>query len=433
MFENEEKQLGEIKSRLDDLQIPEDQLNDAIQQGFLLADSALRTQRRKRRKSLWTIAIAAIFLLAFVTSIRVSPVFANVVASIPGMGKIVDLVEFDKGLQGIFANDYYQPLHVSQTKDDLTLTIDGVILDETGVVISYTLEAPFSLNGLKYKEINLVHAGKIVPPGSWSYDHPNQPHASRKEDIISILFLDKQAFDTQDFALEVQLDNAKETAFTLPEKVKKGKVYTLNKEVVVEQQKMTIRDITIHPLRVVVTMTFDEANTMKLLNFENMRIEDGKGEVWSSIRNGTSGLGFGENEQTFYLQSNYFEQPKALYFKMGKIQALPKEEAYLVVDLQKQQVLKQPSDGKLEVTKMTLDTIEARFPKGKEQFNYHLFLGTENVDGESVDYEHKSSWRDEGYEYAGILFRTDQLKNPLKISISAYPNYINGDVSIELK
>ena len=52
MFENEEKQLREVRSKLEELPIPNEQLNDAIQQGFIIADSEWRAKRRKRRKSL---------------------------------------------------------------------------------------------------------------------------------------------------------------------------------------------------------------------------------------------------------------------------------------------------------------------------------------------------------------------------------------------
>ena len=56
------------------------------------------------------------------------------------MDKLVEYIHKDKGLEGIVANNYYQKIDASQTKDDVTLTIDGVILDETGMVISVALD-----------------------------------------------------------------------------------------------------------------------------------------------------------------------------------------------------------------------------------------------------------------------------------------------------
>ncbi|MFJ7934215.1 DUF4179 domain-containing protein [Sporosarcina sp. NPDC096371] len=435
MFENEEKQLREARFKLEDLPIPDVQLDDAIQQGFIIADSEWRAKRRKRRRSLWTVAVAAIFLFAFVTSIRVSPAFAHAVASIPGMGKLVEYIQYDKGLQEIMDNEYYQSLHASQMKDDITLTIDGVILDESGIVISYTLEAPYSIKDLDYKDIKLYHNGKEMPPGTMSYNNPDQKHANRREDLIQIVFGEKPSLKGRDFVFELRLKNAKETVFslpfTLPKEVKKGKVFALNKEIKVENQKMTIQEVTIYPLRVEVKMAFDESNTLEILNFEDLRIEDDQGEVWSSTRNGFVGQG----GNAFYLESNYFKQPKKLYLKLDKMQAIPKDESYLLVDFQEQEVLKQPSDGKFEVTTITPTMLEGRV-RGKafeSELSYFLFSMTEDADGNVVDHASQSNWNYEGYEYYKIEFEKQPYKNPIRINFSAYPSYINGDISVELK
>lgn len=439
MFDNEEQQLREVRSKLEDLPIPDVQLDEAVQQGFIIADAEWRVKRRKRRKSLWSITVAAIFLLTFVTSIRVSPAFAHAVASIPGMGKLVEYIQYDKGLQGIMDNEYYQSVHASQMKDDLTLTIDGVILDESGIVISYTLEAPYSIENLNYKGIKLYHNGEEMPPGIMSYNNPNQKHTNRREDLIQIVFGEKPSLTSQDFVLELQLDNEKETVFTLPftlpKEVKKGKVFVVNEEIEVENQKMTIQEVTIYPLRVEVKMAFDESNTMKVLNFEDLRIEDDKGEVWSSIENGFSGQGFNEEGRVFYLQSNYFKQPKKLYVKLNKIQAILKDESYLLVDLEKKEVLKQPSDGKFEVTTITPIMLEGRIREEafESERGYFPFYTVEDADGEAIDTPSRSAGHYEGYANYSIEFEEQPYKNPLRINFSAYPNYINGDISVELK
>ncbi|WP_342513324.1 DUF4179 domain-containing protein [Sporosarcina sp. FSL K6-1522] len=435
MFDNEEKQLREMKSELDKLPIPTEQLNDAIQQGVLVADAKWRTKRRKRRKSLWMTVAAAVLLLAFVTSIRVSPAFANAVASIPGMGKLVEYIQFDKGLQGVMDNEYYQSIHASQTKDDMTLTIDGVILDESGIVIAYTLEAPYSIEDLDYKDIKLYHNGEEMPPGMMSYNNPDQKHPNRREDLIQIVFGEKPSLKGQDFVLELQLKGAKETVFslpfTLPKEVKKGKVFVLDKEIEVENQKMTIQEVTIYPLRVEVKVAFDESNTMEILYLEDLRIEDDRGEVWSSTRNGVIGQG----GSAFYLESNYFKRPEKLYLKLNKIQAILKDESYLLVDLQKKEVLKQPSDGKFEVTTMTSSMLEGRIREEviESERGYFIFSAAEDADGNDVGYASQGNWNYEGYENYNIKFEKQPYKNPIRINFSAYPNYINGDISIELK
>lgn len=438
MFENEEKQLREIRSELEQISIPEAALDDAIKKGFQGAASSFKRKRQKRRKSLWSIVIVAILLLTFATSIRMSPAFANAVASIPGMEKFVEMMQDDKGIEGIVANDYYQPIHASQTKDNLTLAINGVILDETGIVMSYTLEGPFPIQGIDYESIDILHNGERIESHSYSYNDPEQRHENRKVDILKYYFLEKETFNSQDFVLEIQLRNKEKThfsiPFTLPDKVKEGRVYTLNKAIEIENQKLTIQDVTIYPLRVEVRLALAETNTMKMFHFEDMRIEDEKGEVWSRIQSGSIGDNLGESNPIIYLQSNYFEQPRKLYLKFNEIQALEKSEAFLLVDVHEQEVLKQPSVGELKVMSMDTNHIEIRFPvQEEEHFGYFLFSNIENADGEDINSSEQSMWNGDGFEYNRISLEGLNLKNPLKVNLWAYPNYIKKAVSVEIK
>lgn len=435
MFEHEEQQLSQMKKKLDERPLPTEQLSEAIQRGVTAAQFEVVKSRKRRKKALGLIIAAALLFLTFVTSIRVSPAFANAVASLPGMGKIVELIQFDKGLQAIIDNDYYQSIDASNTKDDITLTIKGAILDESGMILSYTLEAPYKINDVRYKDIQLLHNGKEIP-ASYSYDWPEQPHNNRKDDLLNYVFEETMLFDDQTFTLLLQLDNEKETTFslpfTVPEKVKKGKVYALNETLEIEGQKITIEEITIFPLRVAVKVAFDETNTMDIYHFEDLRIEDENGEVWSSIENGFSARGEGD-ERTFYLQSNYFEQPKELYLKLNELQALPKDDNYLLVDLAEKSLLHQPSVGNFEVVDMDQHMIEVKFPDHGRPFNYFLFGKVINAEGEEVVTTGGGRSNYDGYEQASLYFEKPQVINPLKVHFYYFPNYIEGDVTIRLK
>ena len=78
------------------------------------------------------------------------------------------------------------------------MTINGVILDETGMVVSYVLEAPYSIENIKYKEIRLLHDGKEVV-SSMMYDNPNQKHPNRKEDLFHFIFSEPRLFEKTGF------------------------------------------------------------------------------------------------------------------------------------------------------------------------------------------------------------------------------------------
>lgn len=110
------------------------------------------------------------------------------------------------------ANEYYLEIHENVEKDNLNLTINGVILDETGMILSYTLEASYSLEDLEYKEIRLFQ-DEIEIPSSILYDYPDQKHPNRKEESIQFVFSEPELFEKQDFTLELELETKENTFF----------------------------------------------------------------------------------------------------------------------------------------------------------------------------------------------------------------------------
>lgn len=423
MFEKEEQKLKVYRKKVEEIQIDSEMLNDAIQKGLQIGKMEAKNRQRKRKKLFYSFAAVAILVIAFVTTIRISPAFANAVASLPGMEKIVERIQYDKGIKGIVENDYYQSVHATEQKDDVTLTIKGVILDETGMVVSYVLEALYSIENIKYKEIRLLHEGKKVV-SSMMYDAPNQKHPNRKEDLFHFIFKEPRLFENQDFILEIELNTKENTVFSIPFQVpqlaEEGKVYKLNQEVEIEHQKMTIETVTIYPLRIAVQVTFDKSNSMKLLHFEDMRIEDDQGEVWGKIQNGISGVVSEGNIETYYLQSNYFERPEKLFLKFEKMQALPNEDAYLIVDTIKKKVLHKPRIGNFEVTNITTGSIAGRV-EIKEDLPYSFFSSIENANGEMVGMKQETNSRDEEFSEFWLEFESQDAVNPLKFEIYAYP------------
>ncbi len=436
MFDNEEKELEIYRKKLEELPIDLKKIDDAILKGVQIGESEKKNAKRKRKRTFYSLAAAAMIILVFVTSIRVSPAFAKAVATIPGMARIVELIEYDKGIKAIVDHEYYQTVHASVEKDNLNLTIDGVVLDETGMILSYTLEAPYSIEDLEYGDIKLLHDGEEIPSGL-SYNYPDQLHPNRKEDLIHFTFGEPQVFESQDFTLELELLTKEDTKFTIPfhvsEKIATGKAYPLHQEVEIEGQKLTIEKVTIYPLRVAVEVIKHPENTMELLLFEDLRIEDDKGEVWSKIQNGiTSTESEDGRVNTYFLQSNYFEQPEKMYLKFNEMQALPKDDVYLVIDTNKKEVLKQPAVGNLEITDIRHGSIEGRF-KNTSDFSYGFINLIENANGDTIDSKSTGLWHEDEDSYFNEFFEAKNIVNPLTFHIWAYPNYVEGNVEIELK
>ncbi|RAZ81437.1 DUF4179 domain-containing protein [Planococcus halotolerans] len=442
MYEKEEQKLTDFKDRLEQVPLPLEGADGAIMQGLERAKREKLQTHAKRKRTIWSLAAAALIILTLITSIRVSPAFANAVASIPGMEKFVERIQNDKGLSAVFENEYYQPIGESQTIGSTTLTIEGVILDESGMNIFYRVESAVTLEDIKIN-MPVLENQQEIPPGSISYHSPLAEQDSPKiySDIIGFTFQDSVKFENLDFTLglQVKLDGNEidfSVPFTVPENVKPSIVYEMNKEVIVEGQKFTIEEVKVHPLRVGILISFDPDNTKKILQFEDIRLENEDGEVWSSIANGISARGdIDDGEIIYFIQSNYFENPKELYLRINKMQAVDIEDSYFLVDTDKNVLSHSPQDGRLELIDSSRTGFQMNLKMETDQeLHYGIDRRISDANGEPMDTQHTGiSTPHDGVQSIDFGFTDNGYVNPVRIDLAAYPNYINGDVKIELK
>jgi len=296
---------------------------------------------------------------------------------------------------------------------------------------------------LKYfleSKIKDIAQSENIPEGSFSYGNVmDEGENYTYKDRIDYQFGELYTSRNQSFDLKVAVKlKGEETVFsvpfTVPEQIKPSEVYTIDKEVDIKGQKFVIEKVTVSPLRVGVKVSIDPDNTMKILQFEDMRLEDEKGEVWGSIRNGTTASGGEDGKYTFFLQSNYFSKPEKLYLRMNKVQALQAEEAFAEVNTETEEWINQPEDQRIQLLQSNKHHAEFIMKNtGDEEFPF-FFIGSA-VDANGIEVETPSTGRysdGEATHWDVNFDRTDYM-NPLKLELFAYPNYLEGDIKIELK
>ncbi|MBW9234744.1 DUF4179 domain-containing protein, partial [Leptospira santarosai] len=185
-------------------------------------------------------------LITLATSIRVSPAFANAVSAIPGLEKIVAMIHYDKGLKSAFENDYYQEINASQTKGDLTLNLDGVILDESGINVFYTVKSDETIKNVRVQNVELKN-NEISQPSSSSFSVTHDDQAIKEfSNKIDFHFQEPKKFNDLSFSLLMTIDQAGTVneftiPFTVPENVKPSHKFVLSKEVEIENQSSRLK------------------------------------------------------------------------------------------------------------------------------------------------------------------------------------------------
>ncbi len=425
-----EQDWQKLTEELEAVEIPKEALHQAREK----AVHQHRLIKRRKRRLYAVASAAAMVLLLFVTSIRVSPVFAQAVAQIPGFSTIVNMIAFDKGMKDIVKNNYYEELGIVVTKGDYTLTLQGVVADHSGMIISYKLESPFDLSKVDITSLDVSQQGLPLSVGI-SYNSPPMDETTVREEKVEIISDGDLSYENKTFEFNLDLSAAEKTVFAVPftltKPIEPPKVYKLNKSVVVDGQTMIIKQLKISPLRAEIRLAADEQNTMQLLKFTSVRLIDENGEDWGQPRGG--GMGFGilrDGEVGIFMESNYFRKPKKIKLVMDKIEALPKGSDYIEVDFEQQQVIYMPSELDFTIQVPSHNTLEVTYPKSDGQ----LFFGIVDQEGNEFS-SHTISTRfseEETNVTAIYTFDFDNAVNPIRLNINSYPLYLDGKVEIDI-
>ncbi|WNS76540.1 DUF4179 domain-containing protein [Bacillus sp. DTU_2020_1000418_1_SI_GHA_SEK_038] len=427
-----EKEYAALKDELNSIPVPKEALSYARANGL----KRVRNERRNRKRWTGTFAVTAALILIFITTIRVSPAFAQAVAKIPGFAPLVEMIAYDKGIEDILKNEYYEELNITETKNNLTFTLLGIIADESGMFINYVLEAPFDIHDLNTKNVEIKQNSKRLEAGltySWFGKEPT----NHIEDIIEVTSSNNIDYTNPNFELSITFKDEHETKFNIPfslhKKIAKSKNYKLDQTVEIDDQKLTVKSLRISPLRAKLDIAVDSANTMQILQIKSMRLLDEKGEVWGTITNGFSGFGgMRDAEASLFFQSNYFREPKNLTLEINDVQALPKGKDYIEVDFLKKKVLYIPDNVNVIIGIESNNTIRANFKSKEENHFYQMFFQAVDANGKTVYTNGSSHSNRDGMAESTYTFDTSNKTNPIRIYFNSYEKYLKGSAAVNI-
>src|SRR5690625_4846366 len=451
MFKEEEDQLATFKEKYRDIPVPA-HIDHYIKAGI---DQASKKKKRNFRVVLSTITISAVLFL-FIFSVRVSPAFASYASQIPSLERLVELIRGDKGLESAVKNDFVQVIGKSATHEGITFTVDEIIADEAKMIIFYTLEVDKDYNYIMLsdpeftneagEDISIAYGygshsegiekgkavnGKIDIEFGHLADLPEQINISTSIDVGNSTFLaDNTTWDISFTIDHEKFANQKE-------------VLPINETVIVEEQKITFKEIIVYPTRIAVHVKYDEENSKELFSFDDLAIVNENGEEWASINNSFTAQEHIENEEILFLQSNFFEQPEELFLQFSSIRALDKDQLDVIVDVEQERLLKSPDDQieLLEVSKRgsraDLKFIIKRAEKYQDDVFYQTFAH-QYYDEDGNEYETLDGFgfyhNDNDSEYISYLtVRKPEVSDNVILKISDYQTRIEKDVKIKVK
>jgi len=397
---------------------------------------------RQRKK--FSYIAASIVLVLFVMSIRLSTSVAAYISQIPGFQSIVHLIRYDKGLDLAVKNNFIQPVYLSKENEDLKVSIDGLIVDESRIIVFYSIESksdkPIKLKDIKLYDDNNQPLKDVSV--SWSgFDNLNKEKVS----FIDIAFSEEKDKIPDKLSVDFEFNGIKSPLFNFSIPIDKEKfiglkeVFILNKTIEIDRQKITFEKVIIYPTRIAVYISYNTKNTKKILGFYDMKITDEDNDIFGQISNGVTSTIKDDNNIILYFQSNFFKKPKNLYIVFSKIKAIDKNKEYVLIDLKNNTILNKP-DEKLNLNNIVNNNnyIELTFTIEKidNLNNYYSPFYSEFEDSSMKKYNFLSlsihAVENEKIEKVIIKIPNESYNNPVKFKIVDYPLLV-GDKEIKIK
>lgn len=410
--------------------LPIDVPKDKLQQ---IRMDTFRKVKREKRKKKRIVSVAIVFLccLSLLFSIRVSPTIASQIAKIPGFQAIVSAVARDKGIKDIVDNNYYEEINATQTKNDLSLTLQGVIADHSGFVLYYDANAPFELF---LEKVQLFQGEDEIECGcSFTHNASNQTNISSS---VEFGFSEPIAYTSKNFKAifhfnDKEKGNIKITIpFSLQNEIAQEKVFNANRTIDVQGQKLTIKQIRRTPLKLALDIEVDEENTMQILALEDIAVMTESGERRETDRNRSAIYrNNSDGKFTVYLQSNYFDDPESLTVMIGAVQAVPKGEDFIEVDFGTQKIISKPDYLNWDISIEQQSLIIAA-KKWDNRERHMFFQNALKEDGTVLEFAGGSYSDDDEYLYATETFKNYDGK--AKILIDYYFNPIGENIELKI-
>ncbi|MBM7542754.1 DUF4179 domain-containing protein [Amphibacillus cookii] len=427
------KQLNEWSKRYDQGDIPVLEVESAMDRGVKRAKVSLV---RRRGRQIGLVAFVS-FWLALTLLINVSPTFANQLGNVPGMERLVEFFQFDRGKMAAVENNYYQPIGQKIEAGPFTFTIEGAIRDSHDIVFLYTLEGEEGMENPSFDIKGFKVNGETVEGYSVFISFGGEEDRGNDE-FNTITLSTLEPIEADDLELDITfmgVVNEKELTAqaSMPIKVEvmgDEKHFKVNETVVIEGQTLYIHGVTLFPLKVEVELSVDPNNTMRILGFDDLALMDESGGSWTKIENGMVGFdNLEDGGMKVYLQSNYFESPESLTLFFSKIQAVPKDADYLLIDLEREQILHDPY-GKYNKVDYNGKELSITYDRAEIGFDQFLAYEMTTSEGDALRVSGYSSRQNNGQNSFVWHVQTDE---PLvKLKLDAYPHWLEKAVHIKL-
>lgn len=329
--------------------------------------------------------------ILFVLLVNLFPAVALAMSNVPILKELVCAVAIDPSLKAAVENDYYQLVGESQTKEEVTVTIDYMIVDAEHISLFYHVDAPVKAGNARFE---IIEADGSMTPAVINFDTLYE--VDKLEEVkIDYMFLgtvpDKFLFNV---ILNVDSNFHTYKSATIPTEdevtasainsepqgvdyhflfeLHPNRQYTktveniqIGKWLEINGQHIYIKNLDIYPSQSKLNLEFDPNNS-SIIDGLDVLIKDDKGNVYSCPENGIISSTDSPTTKTLYIESNYFTKVDHLTLYINGIRLKRKDKLYGEIDYTNKTISNLPAD--ISIDKMELNDSTLTFIlKAKEE------------------------------------------------------------------
>lgn len=362
---------AEYQALLAELETVPDGLQSTVQRAY----TRKRTLQKRRRLILTPVLGMAACFAAFVLLVNLSVPFASACGRVPWLRELAKAVAFSPSLSAAVENEYVQPIGQSQTVNNITATVEYVIVDQKQLNIFFTLNSRDYDNlsaempeFLETQQCSVIGANFRQPPGTllrYTLDYVDHDVPEELTMTFGVTTWEESNYtenippsnssyedDMLEPREEPEAEILAEFTFTLhinPDLTAKGEIVPVNADFTLGGQALRVTDVEIYPTHVRVNVAAEPENTAWLKDLE-FYLEDEAGTQFEPISNGVSGTGEEDSPMiiSYRLESPYFADCQHLTLHITEALWLDKDMEQVKVELERGLAERLPEDVTLQ-------------------------------------------------------------------------------------
>ena len=323
-----------------------------------------KTKTRAKKRKIMRLAtmppcIFVAVLLMITVAVNVSPMVSHAFERVPVLRQIAIAVNFSPSLTDAIEHEFIQHIDLAQTIGDINMRVEYVIVDQRQLNIFYILDSPIYsyLNSWRPSvrcAVEGTHLPVVISGGSFT-----QETAAVRQVVVN--FFGDQMPSNMIFEMEVvpfettqipvptyspeewtvnewtKPENRTTFTFTLefdPNFTEQGEIIYVNRDFVLDGQRLTITTVEIYPTHMRANFTADPSNTawLRALQFH---AENEHGHRFDTITSGITAFGSTDSPMipSHVLHSPFFAESNELTIFISEVEWLDKDMQRVRIDL----------------------------------------------------------------------------------------------------